>query len=185
MGAPGVWEDQPEIKAMTEALQISIQVNTYFYTYLHICKFIQSTYIQSFIIYKEDCPLTYNDGASSVIMLHYRNQHHDLIVREELPRPRSWVAVPVLSRKQRATYLAKVDSIMGQAVQLHYVSRPINPKTTFYSFPDFQDEDSVPILDVFKMPAPVDSEIGCRYGFEWQTTDLQKALDVLNIRPKF
>ena len=114
-------------------------------------------------------------------MLRYCNQHYDLIVREELPRPGSWVAVPVPGRKQRFAYLAKVDSIMGQTVHLHYVSRPINPKTTFYSFPDCQDEDSVPILDLCKMPAPVDSEMGRRYGFEWRATDLQKALDVLNI----
>ena len=73
---------------------------------------------------------------------------------------------------------------MGQAIQigLHYVSRPINPKTTFYFFPDCQDEDSVPILDVFKMPAPVDTELGRRFGYEWQKTDLQKALEVLNIK---
>ena len=53
IGASGVWGDEPEIKAMTEALHISIQVNTYtpFYTYLHVglqlytCRPYMSKYI--------------------------------------------------------------------------------------------------------------------------------------------
>ena len=76
---------------------------------------------------------------------------------------------------------------MGQAVHLHYVAWTIDPKATFYCFPDLglQDEDSVPISDVFKMPTPVELEMGRRYGFQWQKIDLQKALDALNIKFRF
>ena len=162
----GVFATEREIEAMSQVFDISIQV--YF-----------GNILMPYNVFNAD--------AKTIVRLHLKNKHYDLITNELSKDPigiGSWVVseVKVIGRKvmgQRKLFIGRVEQLDGDRFDLSYLEPPMTTyNQAFYCVPKQLDLDKgVPANETYRLSSPVNEKRGRVFGYIFDPSEIKAAKD--------